>query len=114
MKKLIILSIFLSQMAFANNCKVTTIVTENNGRVDSETATICKEGVTVEPRVKIGDVILENEVGKSKIEKYFTYKGSQCRMFTEHAVKDKKLKMYNGVICQLDHSDTNWIVVDKW
>jgi hypothetical protein len=35
-------------------------------------------------------------------------------MFIEHTAQNKEMKIYHGVICQLDGSDTNWLVVDKW
>jgi ribosomal protein S4E len=114
MKKYLIFLMLVSAQAYASNCKVTTVQIENNGKVQTETATVCKEGTTVEPKIKVGDVILASEVGKSKIEKVFNYRNSQCKMFTEHTAKNKELRVYHGVICQLSGSDTNWLVVDKW
>ena len=84
------------------------------GNFQTEAVTVCKEGTSAPPKIKIGDTILESEVGKSKIEKYFTHKNARCRMFTERYNEDRDLKVYHGVICQIDNSDTNWIVVDKW
>jgi len=115
MKKLLILTMFVSQLALANECKVTTVTTERDGRVDSETATICKEGQGHDHKIKVGDIILESEVGINKrVSQYFTYKNSRCRIFTENTVRNKELRINNGVICQLDNNDTNWVVVDKW
>jgi hypothetical protein len=84
------------------------------GTFQSEAVISCKEGSALPPKIKKGDIILENEVAKYKVKKYFTYKGSQCRMFQEHYTIDRELREYRGVICQVDGSDTNWLVVDKW
>jgi hypothetical protein len=115
MNKILLIMLFLSFNALADNCKVVTVTTENNGKVENQTSTVCKEGVTVEPKIKIGDVILENEVAKNpQVSNYFKYRNSQCRMFIEHTAYNKQMRIYHGVICQLDGSDTNWLVVDKW
>jgi hypothetical protein len=84
------------------------------GKFSTEAVTICKEGTTTIQKIKKGDHILENEVGKSKINKYFTYNNARCRMFTERNDFKGTLAVYHGVICQIDNSDTNWLVVDKW
>jgi hypothetical protein len=115
MKKLFFLAIFVSQMALADECKVVTVTTEHDGRVDTETATVCKEGQGHSHKIKIGDTILESEVGVNKrVSQYFTYKNSKCRLFTENTVINKELRINNGVICQLDNTEANWLVVDKW
>ena len=85
------------------------------GKFSTEAVTICKEGTTTIQKIKKGDHILESEVGKSKIDKYFTYNNARCRMFTERNEFKGELAVYHGVICQIDNSDTNWmVVVDKW
>jgi hypothetical protein len=84
------------------------------GEFKTEAITSCKEGDTPPTKLKIGDTILENEVGPSPIKKQFKYKGATCKMFQEHYTVDRKLETYNGVICQVDNSDTNWLIVDKW
>jgi hypothetical protein len=115
MKQLLIVLLFLATNVYAANCKVTTVVVENDGKVDSETATVCKDGSRVQPTIKIGDVILESEVSQNpKVSDYFNYKNNRCRMFVEHTAKNKQMNVNHGVICQLDGSDTNWLVVDKW
>jgi hypothetical protein len=115
MKYLFLFALLLSVDAYADNCKVTTVVVENNGKVDTETATVCRDGSVVQPKIRVGDVILENEVSRNpKVNDYFSYKNSHCRMFTEHTAKNNQMHVYHGVICQLDGSDTNWLVVDKW
>lgn len=114
MKYLIIALLFFCNISFADECKTTTVTVEHtDGKVETESATVCKDGQTVAPKVKIGDVILESELPKAKVRKYFNYKNSRCRMFAEHVAENKQLKEYYGVICQLDDSE-NWIVVDKW
>jgi hypothetical protein len=115
MKHIIFALLLLASNAHADNCKTTTVVVENDGKVDTETATVCKEGTQVQPNIKIGDVILENEVSQNpKVKDYFRYKNSRCRMFIEHSARNKELYVNHGVICQLDGSETNWLVVDKW
>ena len=85
------------------------------GEFKTQAITVCQEGsAKPDDRIKIGDHILENEVGTSPIKDYFKYKGAKCRMFQEHLSVQRKLRVYNGVICQIDNSDTNWLVVDKW
>jgi hypothetical protein len=84
------------------------------GKFSTEAVTICKEGTTTIQKIKKGDHILETEVGKSKIDKYFTYNNARCRMFTERNEFKGTLAVYHGVICQIDNSATNWLVVDKW
>jgi hypothetical protein len=114
MKNLLILTVFISQLAFAGDCKVTTVTVERNGQVEAETRTVCKEGATPDTKLKIGDVILENEVGQAPVTKYFTYHRQRCRMFEEQAIFQKKIRDYYGVICQMDSNGSNWVVVDKW
>lgn len=93
------------------------------GKFTTEAITVCREGNAnterlskgFEPvKLRIGDKILESEVGKSKIENYFTYKNQTCRMFTERYTFKGNQEIYNGVICQNDRIDTNWTVVDRW
>ena len=84
------------------------------GKFNSEAVTICKEGTATLQKIKKGDHILENEVGRSKMDKYFTYQNTRCRMFTERTSDKGELRVYHGVICQIDKGDTNWLVVDKW
>lgn len=84
------------------------------GQFKTESVTVCREGEIVNRQIRKGDTILETEAGPSPIKKYFTYHNSRCRMFQEHLVVDRELRSYNGVICQVDNSATNWLVVDKW
>lgn len=84
------------------------------GKFNSEAVTVCKEGTATLQKIKKGDHILENEVGRSKMDKYFTYQNTRCRMFTERTSDKGELRVYHGVICQIDKGDTNWLVVDKW
>jgi hypothetical protein len=84
------------------------------GKFRTESVTVCAEGSGKPKKVSIGDSILENEVGRSKVDKYFKHKGTKCRMFEERYAQDRHLRVYYGVICQTDDSGTNWIVVDKW
>ena len=114
MKNLLILLCFLSQLAFASDCKVTTVTIEKDGQVETETRTICKEGTIPDTKLKIGDTILESEVGVSPVSNYFTYRRQRCRMFEEQGIVQKQIKIYHGVICQNPKDNSNWLVVDKW
>lgn len=115
MKRLLLTLLFICNTALADdNCKITTVTIERNGQVETETATICKEGQDVNDTVKVGDIILENEVGRSRVAKYFTFRNARCRMFTEHHVVNKQLHDHYGVICQTEKNSPQWIVVDKW
>ena len=112
MKYIITLLLLLANTSWAQDCKTTTVTIEKDGKVSRETATICKEGGPIDRTVKIGDIILESEVGQAKVTKYFNYNNTRCRMFSEHTAKEKVLHVYYGVICQVDSAD--WLVVDKW
>jgi hypothetical protein len=106
--------LLVSTSAFAN-CKQTSASIEREGIVANETLTVCKEGVGEFPKIKKGDVILESEVNKSRVDVgYFMHRNTRCRLFMENQTFNGKLRVYNGVICQVDNSDTNWLVVDKW
>jgi len=84
------------------------------GKFQTESITVCSDGQKPNRKIKVGDVILENEVSRSKVDKYFTHKSSKCRMFVDRNSVNGELKTYNGVICQIDNTGTNWLVVDKW
>jgi len=84
------------------------------GHFKTESVTSCREGELVPATLKKGNTILETEAPFGSNKKYFTYRNSRCRMFQEHLVVDRQLKVFNGVICQVDNSDTNWLIVDKW
>ena len=103
-----------SLCAYARNRARKNLLLDLGGTFNAEAVTICKEGTTTIQKIKKGDHILETEVGKSKITKYFTYNNARCRMFTEREDFKGNLAVYHGVICQIDKSDTNWLVVDKW
>jgi hypothetical protein len=114
MKNLLILAFFISQLAFAGDCKVTTVTIERNGQVEAETRTVCKEGETPNTKLKIGDIISENEVATSRIGNYFIYRKHRCRIFEDQGLFRKQVRDYYGVICQTEKDSLNWIVVDKW
>ena len=114
MKKIIFV-LFFPSLVFANNCRVSSASIESEGTFKTETITVCKEGEIVNPKIKIGDTILETEVGKSNVNVgYFKHNNAKCRLFTERLTEKGKLRVNHGVICQIDNSPTNWIVVDKW
>lgn len=117
MIKYLSILLLVSTSAFAD-CRQTSASIEREGIVANETLTVCKEGIGEFPKIKKGDVILENEVNKSRVkvgsDGYFMHRNSRCRLFMENQTFNGKLRVYNGVICQVDNSDTNWLVVDKW
>jgi hypothetical protein len=84
------------------------------GQFKTEATMICSDGEPVKTSIKIGDTILESEVGiNPKLKSYWPYKDySKCRVFKERYVHNKAQVEYNGVICQ--KADNNWLVVDKW
>lgn len=112
--KYFVILLLVCNTAWADDCKTTTVVIDRNGVTESETAVVCKEGGDIKSTVKVGDVILESEVGRSKIRKYFSFRNSRCRIFTEHHVANKQLHDHYGVICQTGEDSNQWIVVDKW
>lgn len=89
-------------------------LTQMAGTFKTEAVTVCNEGKPPIDKIKIGDIILETEVAASPTKKYFTYNGAKCRMFQEFKTVKNQPRVYNGVICQNEGSDTNWLVVDKW
>jgi hypothetical protein len=84
------------------------------GTFKTEAVTVCKEGQAVTPKIKIGDIILASEVKKHKLDKVFNYQGKRCQMFVDQYVVQNETQTYNGVMCQVPGSDTNWQIVDKW
>lgn len=109
----------LEQMAslchYAVNDARTELLVNLGGTFDAESATTCTDSETdLVDNVKVGDSILETEVGKNKMSKYFTFQDARCRLFTQKLAINRSFKIYHGVICEVDNSSTNWIVVDKW
>jgi len=85
------------------------------GTFNTEAITVCNDGPAIQNKdYKIGDLVLESELGKSPIKGYFNYNNARCRMYTERKSIDKELKVYNGVICKVENSASNWIIVDRW
>ena len=82
------------------------------GEFKSEAITTCREGSDVSSKIKIGDIILANQVRPSPVKKEFMHNGTKCRMFQEHYAVERQLRTYNGVMCQTDNDE--WLVVDKW
>jgi hypothetical protein len=115
MKYLIVILALMSSSVWASECRVTSATAQIGGELKTETITVCKEGELVSPRIKIGDTVLETEVGQSNVKVgYFKYQNSTCKLFSERLNEKGKLRVNHGVICQIDNSPTNWLVVDKW
>ena len=87
--------------------------------VSAETQLVCTDLDQIHIRpVRIGEVIWESETDvhrHAKERKYFDYKQTKCRMFTERNVKDRNLYTYQGIICRVNsRPDSKWRVVDKY
>ena len=91
-----------------------SLLAEVGGHFQTESITVCVDGDFKPTKLKIGDIILENEVGFAKNNKYWKWQGARCRMFQNRTTVDGKPRAYNGVICEADHTVTNWLVVDLW
>ncbi len=101
---------FLCNMAVENGRQ--QLLTMLGGKFESESIVTCKQGQLRNRPVKIGDEVLEAELGKvDEHPKYFRYKHATCRMFREK-YNSGVLRISHGVICQADNQ--LWTVVDKW
>jgi hypothetical protein len=115
MRILLAILILASGNVLADNCRVTTATLESGNSVKVESITVCKDGELVPQRIKVGDAILETEVGMSNVAVgYFKHNNARCRLFSERLTENGKLRVNHGVICQIDNSPANWLVVDKW
>jgi hypothetical protein len=115
MKKFIPILFLLAFNVWANDCVIKSASIERDGDISTETITVCANGVIPLSKVKVGDTILENEVGQSNTKVgYFRWKNSKCRLFTERLTENGKLRVNHGVMCQVDNSHDNWLIVDKW
>lgn len=88
-------------------------------RISADTQMVCSNLENIRIRaVRIGETIWESEVDihrNPKERKYFDYKQTKCRMFTERHNKDKNLFTYQGIICKMSTSvGSRWRVVDKY
>ena len=87
--------------------------------ITARTDMVCSdlEEIRIRP-VRIGEVIWESETDLHRVpeeRKYFDYKATQCRLFTERNVKDKNFYTYQGVICKVNSTpNSKWRVVDKY
>jgi hypothetical protein len=88
-------------------------------RVTSDTQMVCSDVTDIRIRpVRIGETVWESETDMHRHEqerKYFDYKQTKCRMFTERNAKDRNLYTYQGIICKVDTlPNSKWLVVDKY
>ena len=89
------------------------LLSQMGGVFQTESITVCNEGKSVQFRpVKVGDLVMDNELGRLDRGQNFKYHNSNCRLFREKYEKDKKFRVTHGVMCQTDHQE--WIIVDKW
>jgi hypothetical protein len=88
-------------------------------QVTSDTQMVCSDlpDIRIRP-VRIGEVIWESETDMHRHEqerKYFDYKQTRCRMFTERNAKDRNLYTYQGIICKVNSTpNSKWRVIDKY
>lgn len=88
-------------------------------QVSADMQMVCSDApeIQIHP-VRVGDVIWESETDLHTMpeeRKYFAYKGTRCRYFSEQASRDYNMITYQGVICKIDStSDSKWSVVDKF
>jgi len=83
------------------------------GTFRTDAVTACVEGGTPQKKLRQGDAILEAEAGPNPIRDYFVYDLARCRLFRETIDTVDKTETYNGVICQIKHTNY-WRVVDRW
>ena len=89
------------------------------GRISADTQMVCSDMEDIQIRaVRVGEVIWESTVDMHRHpdeRRYFNYKQTLCRMFTERNAKDRNLFTYQGVICRINTSaSSKWRVVDKY
>lgn len=85
------------------------------GKISAESTMVCKEGVIPKKAIyKIGESVMESQMPKSKVDKYFTYNGQRCRLFQQSLEKNRETRTYYGVICQSKNDSDKWTIVDKW
>jgi hypothetical protein len=87
--------------------------------ITSDSQMVCTDMPDIRVRsVRIGELIWESETDMHRNEqerKYFDYKQTKCRMFTERNVKDRNFYTYQGIICKADSTpNSKWQVVDKY
>lgn len=83
------------------------------GSFRTDAITSCVEGGPIQKKLKQGDAILEAEASTHPIVHYFVHNLARCRLFRETVDTVDKTDTYNGVICQIKHTNY-WRVVDKW
>ena len=84
------------------------------GRFRTEAVTVCSEGDHIQSKVRVGDTVLENELARSLVDLYFRHNNTICRLFRERLAEKGQLVVNHGVICQIDATRADWMVVDKW
>lgn len=90
----------------------TQLLTMIPDKFEAEEVITCKEGQPKKNKTfKVGYEGLESEFGRLDNQKYFKYKGANCRKFRERYT-DTVFKTNIGIICQNDNE--LWTVVDKW
>ena len=88
-------------------------------QIRADTQMVCSDLPDIRIRaVRIGEVVWDSETDMHRHEqerKYFDYKQTRCRMFTERNAKDRNLYTYQGIICKADtNPNGKWRVIDKY
>ena len=89
------------------------------GTVRADQAMVCSDlpDIRVHP-VHVGEVIWESETDMHRHpdeRKYFNYKDTQCRMFTERNARNGNFYTYQGIISRVNSKpNSKWVVVDKY
>jgi hypothetical protein len=88
-------------------------------QIGADTQMVCSDLPDIRIRaVRIGEVVWESETDMhrhTQERKYFDYKQTKCRMFTERNTKDRNLYTYQGIICKVDSlPNSKWRVIDKY
>lgn len=85
------------------------------GKISAESTMVCKEGRM--PKLidyRVGDTVLESQMPRAKVDKYFAYNGQRCRLYQQSIERNRETRNYFGVICQSNSDPNKWSIVDKW
>lgn len=87
------------------------------GKVTAESQMVCSDLPDIRVRkVHVGERIWESETEMHNADrKYFDYKNTSCRFFTERGARAGNFYPYQGVICRENMTGkSKWVVVDKF
>jgi len=106
-----------AQAADPSRASILQEVSANRIRSDSQMVCSDLPEIRVRP-VRIGERVWQSEVDLHSHpgeRKYFVYKRTQCRMFSERGARGGNFFAHQGIICkERDSSESKWIVVAKY